>query len=174
MLMDIVSHTPTWVFVLLAALLALGASQLVTRRIRPARALAMPIGMTVFSAWGVVAAFAHGPAGAAAFAVWLLAALTCAAVFSRGAAPAGSRYDAVTRRITVPGSGVPLVLIVAIFMLKYTVGVLMALHPHDMQRPVVALAVCAAYGVLSGIFMARGLRLWRLINPAHGPAVAPA
>lgn len=49
-----------------------------------------------------------------------------------------------------------------IFFTKYVVSVQIAMHPSLADDRVFALCVGALYGAFSGIFAARGLRLWRL------------
>ena len=65
------------------------------------------------------------------------------------------------------GVFVPLLLIVGIFMVKYVVGVELAMAPrlaHDAQY---ALVVATLYGAFTGVFVGRAARLWRLaLRPA--------
>lgn len=163
-LLSIVQGTPTWVWGLLAALLCLGASQLAARSARLPRVLLMPIAMAGFSAYGLVSGF--GPSGQAGgvLAAWLAAAalLMAASLALRPAAPQGTRYDATTRRFHLSGSAMPLVLILGIFLTKYLVGVELVLQPALARDAVFALEIAALYGLFTGLFAARALRLWRL------------
>ena len=159
MLFQIVASTPKWVFVVFAALLWLGLNQLLTRRVGLSRITLIAVGMSAFSLYGTVSAFAAVPS---ALLVWLAgAAVTFALVFSRPL-PTGTRYDAAARRFTVPGSAVPLALMMGIFLTKYAVGVTIALQPLLARDPVFALMAGALYGAFSGVFAARSARLWRL------------
>jgi hypothetical protein len=173
MLGTVVTHTPTWVWGLLAALLALGLSQLAGRAVTLRRVTFMPIAMTAFSLWGMATAFAHSPQYGEVLLVWAGAAAALLALIAPLPAPAGTGYDAATRRFTVPGSWIPLVLIVGIFLTKYVVGVELAMQPalaNDSQYTLVAGAI---YGAFSGIFAGRAARLWRLaLRPATVPAPA--
>ena len=62
----------------------------------------------------------------------------------------------------MPGSWVPLTLIVGIFLTKYVVGVDLAMQLSLAQDSQYTLIVAAIYGTFSGIFMGRAARLWRL------------
>jgi hypothetical protein len=76
--------------------------------------------------------------------------------------PDVTRFDAHTRTFHVPGSWVPLVLMVGIFASKYVVGVALNLHPELMHEATFTLGFSALNGAFSGVFAARAIRLWRL------------
>lgn len=170
MLLSIVRQTPPWVWGLLAALLALGVGQMRPRKAGLPRVLLMPLGMAAFSVFGLASAFGAHPAGT--LAAWLLAALLVAgaSLLWRPQAPAGVRYYAGEARFHLPGSSVPLLLILGIFFTKYTVGVELALRPPLAQDSAFTLQVAALYGLFNGIFLARAARLWRLAR-ADSPLV---
>lgn len=159
MLLHIVSNTPKWVFALFAALLWLGLSQLLTRRVGLARSTLLAVSMTGFSLFGTASAFAGVPA---ALPAWVMAAAAVFAFVAKRPLPAGTRYDAASRRITVPGSAVPLALMMGIFCTKYALGVTLALQPALAREAAFALGLSALYGAFSGVFAARAARLWRL------------
>jgi hypothetical protein len=168
-LAHIVAHTPRWVFVLLAALLALGIQQCFRRQATLVRVVTLPLVMTMLAVSGVQAAFG---AHALALPLWGVVTVVVAALVGRGAAPAGASYDAATRRFTLPGSVVPLLLILAVFSVKYTVGVMLGMDPSRAADPTFALGASVLYGVISGLFVGRALRLVRLSRRATPPAVA--
>ena len=159
MLLQILANTPRWVFVLFAALLWLGLSQLLTRRVGLSRITGLAIGMSAFSLYGTVSAFAGVPM---ALLAWLAGAAAVFALLAGRAAPLGTRYDAATRRFTVPGSAVPLAVMMGIFLTKYAVGITLGMQPAVARDLLFALAVSAVYGAFSGVFAARAARLWRL------------
>jgi hypothetical protein len=166
----IVKNTPVWVWGLLAALLALGYSQARQRTASLARIALMPLGMTGFSLWGVVSAFGAAPQFAAIAGVWVAMAALLFALIAPGRA-AGS-YDAQTRMFSLPGTLVPLALILAIFLTKYGVGVELAMQPHLVRDGTFTLTVAAIYGAFSGIFAGRAARLLRLaFRPAPTAAL---
>jgi hypothetical protein len=165
---SIVRQTPTWVWGLLAALLALGASQLRRRSASLARVSALPVAMTVFSLWGTFAAFGNSPLLGQVSGVWVAAAAAACSLVAPGRA-SGS-YDPATRSYALPGSVVPLLLIAGIFLVKYAVGVELAMAPQMARDTQYALTVAALYGAFTGLFLGRAARLWRLALRAN---VAP-
>jgi len=159
MLLQILANTPKWVFALFAALLWLGLSQLLTRRVGLSRITLLAVGMSAFSLYGTVSAFNAVPL---ALLAWLAGAAAVFALLVARAAPAGTRYDAAARRFTVPGSAVPLALMMGIFFTKYAVGVALGMHLAQANDVSFALPVSALYGAFSGVFAARAARLWRM------------
>lgn len=166
----ILRNTPAWVWGLLAALLALGASQLRDRTASLARVSLLPVSMGAFSVWGTFSALGGSPLLAQVLAVWLAAAAVLFAVFAPGRAAA--QYDPVQRTYALPGSIVPLLLIVGIFLVKYVVGVELAMAPRLVQDTQYALTVAGLYGAITGIFVGRAARLWRLALRAPATALA--
>jgi len=176
-IVTIVSRTPVWVWGLLAGLLYLGYTQLFARTASFTRVMVMPVVMTGFSVYGLLSAF--GGSGLTLHllevaAAWLLptAAVAAVALMLTPGAPAGTRYDAVTRSYAIPGSVVPMALIVGIFMTKYLVGVELAMQPTLTRDAVFSLAIPALYGAFNGLFVARATRLWRLTQGSR--AVTPS
>lgn len=159
MVYGIFSHTPSWVWALLALLLVLGWKQSRPGRYSLNRSAAMPLAMVVLSVYGTVSAFGATPQVLAA---WCAAALPLAWLVSRTALPHGTRYDATLRSFSLPGSWTPMVLIMGIFLTKYAVGVALALEPARAHDPQFALVAALLYGGFSGCFLGRGARLWRL------------
>ena len=167
MLNQIFAHTPRWVWVLLLALLCLGLSQSVTRRASLRRVTLLPLVMAGLSLYGAVSGFgAQAP-----LLFWLASAAASAALVLRRGLPEGTRYDALRLEFTLPGSWMPMALVLGIFLTKYFVGVVTALQPALVGDPLFAFTLSALYGAFSGVFLARALRLWRLA--ARMPAVRP-
>ena len=169
MIAQILINTPVWVWGLLAALLALGFSQTRTRIVGLSRLVLMPLGLGAFSVWGTVSAFGASPA---VLGSWLAATIVLLLVVTQFRVPAGVKYDSALRQFNVPGSWVPMVLIVGIFLTKYVVGVSLAMHPELRANANFVLAIATLYGVFSGIFAGRTARLLRLaLRPASSPVV---
>jgi hypothetical protein len=73
----------------------------------------------------------------------------------------------------VPGSPLPLLTILSIFLLKYAIGIELAMQPTLRLEPGFALLLCAGYGALTGFFAARPFSLWQLAARSHAtPACA--
>ena len=161
-LAPILRNTPTWVWGLLTALLALGLSQVRTRQVSAIRMAAMPVAMTGLSLWGTISAFSSSPSFGYVLLAWTAGAATLAALIAPTAAPRGAAYDAGGRSFTVPGSWVPLALIVGIFLTKYFIGVELAMQPALAADSTYSLVAGGLYGVFSGAFAGRAARFWKL------------
>jgi uncharacterized membrane protein len=164
MIAQILSNTPVWVWGLLAALLALGFSQARARTAGIPRLVLMPLGLGAFSLWGTTSAFG---ASATVLGSWLAATVLLLLVVTQMRMPAGVSYDRDARKFALPGSWVPMLLILGIFMTKYAAGVALAMQPELKANGNFVLAVTTLYGVFSGIFAGRTVRLLRLaLRPA--------
>lgn len=168
MLLQIVLHTPRWVFALFLLLLWLGARQLVAHDPGLGRVTLMPLAMGALSVLGLVSVFGDSPV---ALAGWAVAALAALALVLRRPLPVTTRYDAARRRFHVAGSAAPLMLMMGLFLIKYAVGVALALHPELRRQAAFGLAVPLLYGAFSGVFAARALRMWRLSSAPDGMAL---
>lgn len=171
MLIQILTHTPAWVFALFALLAWMGGKQLVAGSTHLARATAMPVAMVALAIYGVTGAFGQSDAGWLALAGWGLAAAAALAIVARLPLHPAVRYEPASRRFFQPGSWVPLALMMGIFATKYAVGVLLAMHPELAHQGGFATGVSTLYGLFSGIFAGRALRLWRLALRQHLAAV---
>ena len=173
-LAQVVKNTPVWVWGLLAGLTALGLSQLRTRTVGALRTAIIPVAMTGLSLYGMVFAFGASPLLGYVLLAWLIGAAVMMAVVAPMAAPANAAYDSAQRSFRVPGSLVPLMLILGIFLTKYVVGVDLAMQPGLAQDGTYTVIVGGLYGAFSGIFAGRAARLGRLaFRPATPIATTP-
>jgi hypothetical protein len=169
---SILRNTPIWVWGLLTGLVALGSTQLRDRSASLLRVSIMPVAMTAFSLWGTVSAFGGSSLLAQVLAVWAAAAAVSYAPTTL--LRVNATYDAASRSYALQGSVVPLLLILSIFLVKYGVGVELAMAPQRVQEAQFVLTVAAVYGMFSGIFIGRAARLWRLAFRAPAAAALPA
>jgi uncharacterized membrane protein len=170
MIVQILINTPLWVWGLLAALLVLGFSQTRSRTVGLRRIILLPLGLGAFSLYGTISAFGTSPT---VLGSWLATAVLLVMVITQLPLPAGARYDSTSRKFQLPGSWVPMVLIMGIFLTKYAVGVSLVLHPELKVHANFSLAIGTLYGVFSGIFAGRSIRLIRLaLRPAATPALS--
>jgi hypothetical protein len=130
-------HIPTWVFGLFATLVALGVSMSFPRTVSLRRSLMWPLALP---AWA---------AGLATAWLALQGRVDTSAV----------RFSTGTPRFHAPGSWVPLLLMMALFSLKFGVGVALATQPEFRQSTGLAVAASTAYGLFSGLFLGRALAL---------------
>lgn len=167
--LSILLHTPAWVWLALAALLALGAAQLRTRRLGARRATVPPLVLFVLSLVGLLSTF---PGHAAAVLVWGLgAALAVAASFAAGLWR-GAHWSADEACLVVPGSWLPMALIVGLFAVKFAVGAALGIAPALRDATALWFGASAAYGLFSGLWVARALHYRRLIPAARRAGLA--
>lgn len=165
----ILRGTPAWVWLLLAFLLALGFVSARTRRIAPARVAILPLAMGALALWGTASAFAASGWLPQLLLLWLLCAGVVLWLGRHWRAPRGTRFDPERQRLTLPGSWVPMLLILAVFLMKYGIGVQLAMAPQLARHGGFAIVVTLLYAALSGLFAARTRAVLRL---AHAPAAA--
>jgi hypothetical protein len=164
----ILNGTPTWVWALLGALVLLGWSQTKPRTAGLVRVALLPIAMTALSVWGTFSAAGNSPQRGDVLLAWIASAAFAAALTAPGAPPRGTRFDSLSRTFTMPGSWVPMLLILGVFVTRYVVGVKLAMQPTLASDEQFASAVSAIYGFFSGIFVGRTARLWRFaMHPAN-------
>lgn len=156
MFIAILQHTPAWVWGLLAVMSTYGWSQTREREMSLVRLSIVPLVLLALSAAGVLSAFGHAPMALGGWGAGLAASLTIGrhAVAVRGAAWLASRGT-----VRVPGSWLPMALMLALFTLKYAVGVSLALQPALAHDAAFSGACSLAYGAASGLFLARALAL---------------
>ena len=160
--MQILQQIPVWVFALLIGLIALGLLQTRTRHIRRQRLLGINVALAVVTLVGVAQQWQPTPWLAWGLASWAVTCLLTTWFMGQGVAPLGARYDANTRRFTVPGSWLPLALFMAIFACKFAVGMITAIAPVMLASLAAAIGISALYGLFSGLLNARAWRLLKL------------
>ena len=163
MLISMLHHTPLWVWGLLSALLCLGLWQRRTRRVAPPALLGLPLGLLLLGLWSMLPGFQGQPLTAL---MWLAAGLLMLAWSRRWPAPRGTRWLATEDRLLLPGSWLPLALIVAIFSLRYASGVSLALHPQWAASLAFQAPLALGFGGLAGLFLGRALGLLALARPS--------
>jgi hypothetical protein len=158
MVLQILSHTPPWVFGLFFILLALGIYQRNDRIVSRTSVTILPSLMIVLSLYGVVSAFGMG---ALPLAAWLLGVILAGLRSLRPCILKGGSYTTETKSFSVPGSWVPLWLMMAIFCTKYAVGVILARRLPIAVEPVFGGSISLVYGLFGGAFFARAVSIMR-------------
>ena len=169
MIANILQHTPVWVWALFCGLLALGILQTRTRTVSKARATLLPIVMVLLSLNGVLSAFGPMPVAIGAWIVGLLVTLRVAAPWVE---VRGGVWLPENDCFRVPGSWIPVSLIVAIFVTKYAAAVVLAMHPELAMNATVAGVLSLVYGSFAGLFWGRARSL--LAHSRAGRAVVAA
>ncbi len=170
MLITILQRTPPWVWVILVVLVGLGLLQSVARTVSLRRIVLLPLAMTAMSLHGTFNIF---PPATWSWVMWLGGALVSATWFGSADLPAGVRFDTRRRVFELPGSWQPMALMLAIFLTRYLVAVVLAMAPGLTRDPATAAIVSSIYGALSGVFLGRMVRMLRAAretSPQQPPA----
>jgi hypothetical protein len=161
MLQQIISHTPTYVWAILAFLIYRGVLACADREISLRSLFIIPAVMLYLSLQDLAAKFGIGGLTGG---LWLAgAAGGCALAWSM---IDGARIQVSRAAGTVlqRGSVVPLALMLAIFLTKYSVAVLFAMQPALRQNTGFMATVCVLFGLFNGVFvgrLARYLAAWQ-------------
>lgn len=155
------AHVPTWVYGLFALLLALGLLFTRPRAVHPVVPSLMAVGFGCYSFYGVISSF-----GASAINIlpWAIGMAVSAFLGRPYLGPNELCRVEGSPKVLVPGSWLPLALIMGIFAVKFFVGVV-----HGARLPVgteawFAPTACLFLGLLSGGFTARGLNVLRYVQ----------
>ncbi len=145
-------HTPAWLYVLLAYLVYQGVRALRPQTVTIWRMLIVPL---MFVAMGLVSLLARH-AGLPAMLAWL-AALLLFAPLGMLTSPRLLGVDDEARLVRRPGSVVPLVRNVGVFVLQYVFAVAAILHPD--QHSMLFLLGRAVSGATAGYFVGWAIAL---------------
>jgi hypothetical protein len=155
---QILSHTPIWVWVLLAFLIYRGVNAMQPREVAPIRALIVPV---VFLVWGLSGLLSSHGLGLdlALFIVGAAAGYAAGGVLAMLTPAPGLAPD--TGMLAMPGSPIPLAMIVAAFVVKYVGSVVQAMASDPATQGEVAAVLALIGGVFAGMFWGRTLALFR-------------
>ena len=155
------SSIPFWPFAVLAGLVMLGYRQSQDRVVRPGMLAKVALAMLALSLYGVTTAF-----GAHMVPVLAWAVAFAAAVFIGGPlfAPRGLAKEGAAVRM--PGSWVPMGLMLGIFMTKFGLGFATGMGAHVLQEVWFIAAMSAVLGLFSGAFAARATAVHRFVRAA--------
>lgn len=156
MLQQILVKTPAWVWVLLAFLIYRGLVASVDRVVGLRKVFIIPLVMLALSVQGIASAFGGN---AIAVPVWLMAMMAGAfagwhLLGAEDVVPLPERGS-----VRLRGSWSTMVLILGIFLTKYTVNVALSLQPDLPHQLAFVATVCALYGVFNGVFIGQLLRI---------------
>lgn len=167
MIMQILVHTPTWVYALFAALVALGLWQRRSRALRPGALWALPLTMLALGLWSLAPAFMALPATLPAWALALALGIQAGRWLP---VPTGTAWLPAQQRLQLPGSWLPLAVILLIFGLRYASNVALALQPAWRSLATVQLPLALAFGAVGGLLLGRALRLLAVAR-GDGPTI---
>jgi len=156
MLLQILQRTPPWVFALFVVLVFFGLVQTRARQITLARVTILPLVLIGLSLSGIAGTFGANPY---ALAAWAGAVLTALLLNRAIRWPRTISYAPETRNFLVAGSWAPLAVMMVIFFTRYAIAVTLAMHPEFAATLWLPVAVSFAYGLMSGAFLARAIRI---------------
>lgn len=155
MLQQIISHTPLYVWAILAFLMYRGYLASKDREATLRNLFIIPGVMLALSLQGIVGKFGGSDASLLA---WAAGAIVSTAVTWSLIDASRITAHRATGTLHLRGSWVSLVLMMAIFVVKYSVGIVSAMHPELNQSTPFMLTICVLYGLFNGIFFGRLLR----------------
>lgn len=153
---------PTWVPFLFVALAFIGYRLSLPRTVRPGKLLAIAVAMFGFSLFGLLGAFGLAPL---ALVLWL-AGYAAAVVLGARHFSSGD-LKAQDGQVRMPGSWVPLALLLGIFAAKFVLGFAQGTHSPMLQHTAFIGALSVVLGGLSGGFGARALAVQRCASSAR-------
>ncbi|CAJ0787015.1 hypothetical protein LMG19083_01517 [Ralstonia psammae] len=153
-IISIVSHTPTWVFVVFAVLIAIGVRQMQPRIVSRRRLIVLPLVVAAYSLYGVSTA-SHG--SPLALTMWMVAVLV--AFLLTYMSPPNGAVSETASTVRVPGSWVPMVVIVGLFTARYAYNVMLAIHPEVSHSASFMALFSALFGFLGGLLLSRSVLL---------------
>ncbi|QGZ41908.1 hypothetical protein IP92_04259 [Pseudoduganella flava] len=164
MLQQIVTHTPIYVWLLLAFLVSRGIAASRDRVLPLRRVFVIPAVLLVLSVQDMAHRFGLD---AAPVLGWLAGASAATLLAWRATAPA--QVDRAAGTVLQRGSWLPLALMLATFVTKYAVAVACAVRPDLAAGAGFAATAGALYGVFNGLFVGRALRCLprAAATPAH-------
>jgi hypothetical protein len=168
---DVVTNTPIWVWILFGFLVWRGISASRPGTTKLWRLAIIPGLLTV---WGLHSLVTQFPIGPASISTYLLAMVAGAAAgwIMVGGTPV--RADRQRGLIHLPGGWSVLGLLLAIFAVKYTFGYLYATDPALARHPGFYLSDIAASGLITGAFIGKLARYAALYRAApHEDLASP-
>lgn len=148
-MMQIFTHTPIWVWALLAFLVQRGYVMSQDRQLSVRKACLLPVIMLAWSVYGVVQL--------GDISLVVAYSIVCVAIAGLRLKLTGKfaqSYDATTQMLTVKGSWLPMLVILAIFLGKYVYNIALAMQP-GLQQSTQFVWVCQLlFALASGYFLA--------------------
>jgi hypothetical protein len=155
-----IAFIPPWVYAILATLLWFGYVQSRPRLVAPKIIASVAAGLSLYSLWGVVSAFGPNVQSLASWATGFVLTISLAQHY---VAPRGMSFDQATGRVQVPGSWLPMVLMMSIFCIKFGLGFAAGIGTPVVAGSATAIGASFALGILSGAFLARARAVLALV-----------
>ncbi len=165
--MMILMNAPLWVWPLLVALIGVGVLQMRTRQVSRTRLLVVPFVLLVVSAFSIHGSFQGH--------VMVLIAWLCGVLLALGLnllivkSPGEARYHHEEQVFSVPGSIMPLILILIIFSTRFVVGTTKVMAPALATSFIFEESVGLILGLASGLLLSRALVVLRAAPRVAAP-----
>jgi len=156
MLQQIIIHTPIWVWAILAFLLYRGLLASRDRELGLKSIFVIPLVMLLLSLQGIAATFGFNLASTAS---WLASLLLGGAIAWRLVNERDVKILPQRAGVFYRGSWGPMLLMMAIFLIKYCVNVMLSIHAAWRGDTGFIALVCLAYGLFNGLFLGKMLRV---------------
>jgi hypothetical protein len=156
---QILTHTPWWVFVLFAYLISRGVRAMRPADVSPYQLALIP---ALLTGWGLYDLTRRYGFDIAALAPWLLALILGAAAGAAILSGAPLRGDRARGLIHRPADFTVLPLILLAFGIKYSFAVTAAMSPDLLQNTFYRLADLVASGLFAGIFVGKFARYMKV------------
>lgn len=162
MIVQILSRTPIWVWLILAFLLYRGLLASRDREMPLPQMFIVPVVFLWLSLDGIGRSFGWQDTGVLA---WLVGVAVGIGVVWVSFDPGRMTLHVDRKTVFVRGSWMPLLLMMAIFLTKYAAAIMLAMQPARAQDASFSLTVCFLYGVCNSLLLAQLLRALCLQQP---------
>lgn len=149
---QILAHTPAWVYVLFVYLVTRGIRSLKPAEVTPLKLAIVPVLLTVWSLAELIRLYGVSIGSVAPWVVALALGFAAGWLILRGRSMDVDRARGVIRR---PADRTVLPLIIVTFAVKYCFGVLAAVSPQLLAEPAFRLADLVSSGFFAGIFVGK-------------------
>jgi hypothetical protein len=150
-ILEVLAHTPKWVWLILAAVLVFGYLATRSRTIPVSRFLLLPLAMLAWSTYGVLS----GPLSLETIVVWLAAIGVGAGLGRRIALSSGASAGANPGTIFLPGEWWTFGLVLTMFVARYFFAGAAAITPALAVDLTFILAKVIVMGALGGTVLGR-------------------
>ncbi|MBQ0957970.1 hypothetical protein KAK06_03265 [Ideonella sp. 4Y11] len=157
------SNVPYWVFAILVGLVILGLLQARPSRASRGKVLTMPLVITLVSLSAIVQLFGWNLAALAAWGLGLSLLVAKRRLISFSAQ---ASFSASQEVFLIPGSWLPLALLMGLFALRFFATGSLVRHPELAEQLSYAALIGLGFGVFAGAFVARSLLIF---GRAYGP-----
>lgn len=157
--MQIIKPIPRWVVVTFFIFMAYGLAQFRARQVRPSRLIILPLFTIILTLASVITG---SNSRLLSLLAWLLGLGLSIWLGRLKKAPRGVHYSYQTKLIYVPGSGIPLLLMMLIYATLYIVHDVTGNQHIFMNTAEFSIAIGLIYGLICGMFLARMFSAWRV------------